>query len=105
VRPYSGEFGELETGLGHLAGLGESEWQFAGGAVGEFGGESGHGDLDRLCSLFVLTQSGWGVEWGGNHKVCRTGNPRMVCLEAFLPFRGAIRASGPNGGKGDWGLT
>ena len=41
--------------LGHLAGLGEGERQLARGAVGEFGGETGHGDLDRLRSLFVLT--------------------------------------------------
>lgn len=48
------ELGKLEAGLGHLAGFGKGQWQFAGGTVGEFGGEGWHDGLDRLCSVFVL---------------------------------------------------
>lgn len=38
-----------------LAGFGQGERQLARGVVGEGGGETGHGDLDRMCSGFVLT--------------------------------------------------
>ena len=60
---FGGEFGEFEAGFGHLASFGQGERKIAGGAVGEFGGESGHGDLDRVCSCFVLACVGvWSRE-------------------------------------------
>ena len=34
------------------------------GLIVLFGGENGHGDLDRLCSVFVLVRVGVGVERG-----------------------------------------
>lgn len=59
------ELGEFEALFGHLAGFGQGERQLARRAIGEFGGEGGHGDLDRRSSCFVLpcvgvrSREGW----------------------------------------------
>lgn len=45
------ELGKAEAGLGHLAASARVSGKLARGAVGEFGGEGGHGDLDRIVGF------------------------------------------------------
>lgn len=48
------KLGKLEADFGHLAGLGKGQRQLSGGTVGEFGGETGPGDL-------AIRRGRWGM--------------------------------------------